>query len=97
MSISDFVLWLASGLGASFVFSYFAERSVKFNALSFETKKLVSTIGASVIAVLAYVTVTYVPAYVWVSLSPYWQIVIGVIAVNYGTQGFHQYDKNLPQ
>lgn len=97
MTINDFVLWLASGLGASFVFSYFAERWNWFQDLKADTKKLYSTIGASVIAILAYVTITYVPAEVWVVLSPYWQLVVGVIAVNYGTQGFHQYDKTLPQ
>ena len=37
----------------------------------------------------------YVPAEVWTMLSPYWQLVVAVITVNYGTQVFHKYDKSL--
>jgi hypothetical protein len=39
---------------------------------------------------------TFVPAEFWVMLSPYWQIVVGVITVNYGTRIFHEYDRQLP-
>lgn len=96
MSIQEFVLWLAGGLGSTFVFSYIAERWAWFQSLKADTKTLVSTIGASVLAVLAYVVITYVPAEVWVLLSPYWQIIVGVVTVNYGQQVFHKYDKELP-
>ena len=97
MEISEFLLWLASGLGATFIFSYFAERWEWFLNLRQDTKRLYSTIGASLLAIVAYVTVTYVPVEFWVAISPYWQIVVGVIINNYGTQVFHKYDKTLPQ
>lgn len=96
MSIVEFLLWVASGLGASSVFSYFAERWEWFQTLKADAKKLVATVGASVLAVTAYAVVTYVPAEFWVLLTPYWQIIIGVVIVNYGTQVFHNYDKELP-
>lgn len=96
MSIQEFLVWLASGLSASFVFSYVAERWDWFQSLGVEAKKLWSTVGASVLAVLAYVVYTYVPVEVWTLLSPYWQLVVAVITVNYGTQAFHKYDKELP-
>jgi len=96
MEIKEFLVWVASGLGATSVFSYFAERWAWFQKLATDTKKLVSTVSASVLAILAYVIVTYVPAEVWVVLSPYWQIVVGVVVINYGTQVFHSYDKELP-
>jgi uncharacterized membrane-anchored protein len=95
MEITEFLVWVASGLGATSVFSYIAERWAWFQGLTSDTKKLVSTISASVLAILAYVTVTYVPAEVWVMLSPYWQIIVGVVMINYGTQVFHKYDKGL--
>lgn len=96
MSIQEFLLWLTSGLGASFVFSYFAERWEGFQSLSKDTRKLWATIGASALAILAYLVYTYVPAEVWVTLSPYWQLVVAIITVNYGTEVFHKYDKELP-
>lgn len=96
MSIQEFLLWLMSGLGASFVFSYVAERWAWFQELSVEAKKLYATVGSSVLAILAYVTYTYVPSEVWVALSPYWQLVVVIVTVNYGTQVFHRYDKELP-
>lgn len=96
MSIQEFLLWLMSGLGASFVFSYIAERWAWFQDLPADAKKLYSTIGSAVLAILAYVVYTYVPAEVWVLLSPYWQLVVAVVTVNYGTQVFHFYDRKLP-
>ena len=96
MSITDFLVWLSGGLGSTFIFSYIAERWAWFQAQKVNTKKFISTIGASILAILSYVTFTYVPSEVWVSLSPYWQIILGVIAINYGNQMFHQYDKELP-
>lgn len=97
MSILEFLLWLAGGLGSSVTFSYFAERWAWFQTLDVEVKRVYSTVGASIIAILSYVTYTYVPAEVWVMLSPYWQLVVAVITVNYGTQMFHKYDKTLPK
>lgn len=96
MTIQEFLLWLMSGLGASFVFSYLAERWAWFQELASDTKKLYSTAGSAVIAILSYVVYTYVPAEVWVMLSPYWQLVVAVVTVNYGTQVFHSYDRKLP-
>lgn len=95
MSIQEFLVWLSGGLGATMVASYVAERSVWFQSLASEVKKFYKTVAAVVIAVLAYVTYTYVPVEVWVALSPYWQLLLGVIAVNYGTEAFHYFDKNL--
>lgn len=96
MTIVEFLLWVASGLGSSAVFSYIAERWAWFQELKSDTRKLVATVGASVLALSAYAVVTFVPADVWVLLSPYWQIVVGVVVVNYGTEVFHKYDKELP-
>lgn len=96
MSIVEWLLWVASGLGSSAVFSYIAERWDWFQTLKSDTKRLVATVGASVLALTAYAVVTFTPAEFWVLLTPYWQIVVGVIAVNYGTQMFHNYDKELP-
>lgn len=94
MSITDFILWLMSGLGASMAFSYFAERQKWFQELPSDLKKFWATVGASGVAMLAYVLYVYVPVMVWEMLSPYWQIVVAVVTVNYGTQVFHRYDKS---
>jgi hypothetical protein len=96
MEFKEFFVWLASGLGSSFVVSYLAERWVWFQSLEFDQKKMWSTVGASVLSILAYLVYTYVPAEFWVMLSPYWQIVVGVITVNYGVKVFHEYDRQLP-
>ena len=97
MSITEFFLWLAGGLGSSVTFSYIAERLEWFQKLDVDAKKVWATVGSSVIAILAYVIYTYVPSEVWVVLSPYWQLIVAVISVNYGTQVFHKYDKTLPK
>ena len=56
MSITDFVLWVMSGLGASMVFSYIAERQKWFQDLDVESKKFWATVGASGVSVLAYIS-----------------------------------------
>lgn len=96
MELQEFLLWMAGGLGASFIVSYLAERWEWFQTLSKDAKQLYSTVASAVLAILAYVTYTYVPAEVWVVLSPYWQIIVGVVTVNYGTQVFHAFDRKLP-
>lgn len=95
MTIQEFLVWLSGGLGATMVASYVAERSAWFQTLTSEAKKLTKTLASIVVAILAYVTYTYVPAEVWVSLSPYWQLALGVIAVNYGTEVFHYFDRKV--
>lgn len=92
MSIQEFLVWLSGGLGATIVASYIAERLDWFQSKTAEAKKLIKTIGASLVAVLAYVTYQYVPAEVWSVLTPYWQIVLGVVVVNYGVEVFHYFD-----
>lgn len=92
MSIQEFLVWLSGGLGATIVASYIAERLEWFQSKTSEVKKLIKTIGASLVAVLAYVTYQYVPAEVWAILTPYWQIVLGVVVVNYGVEVFHYFD-----
>jgi len=94
MELKEFFVWL-SGLGATLVFSYIAERWAWFQAQTIDAKKLYSVLGASVIAVLAFVTYTYVPADVWIALAPYWKILVGVFGTIYGMQVFHKYDKTL--
>ena len=95
MSIYEFLVWLSGGIGATLVASYFAERSAWFQMLEFQTKKLYKSLFASGVAILAYVTYTYVPSEVWVVLTPYWQLVLGVVAANYGVEVFHFFDKKM--
>lgn len=95
MSIQEFLLWVSGGLGASAIASYFLERWNKFTTLPSDIKLAVKTLGASLLAILAYVTYTYVPVEVWVVLTPYWQIVLGVFTINYGVEVFHWFDKRL--
>lgn len=95
MSIQEFLVWLSGGLGATMVASYIAERSSWFQALESNARKFYTALSASALAILAYLTYTYVPSDVWVALTPYWQLVLGVVAVNYGTEVFHWFDKKL--
>lgn len=95
MSIFDFLVWLSGGVGATLVASYIAERSVWFQALESEAKKLAKTAASALVAIVAYLTYTYVPVEVWTVLSPYWQIVLAVVATNYGVEAFHWFDRKL--
>ncbi len=95
MSILEALVWLSSGVGATLVASYFAERWAWFQAQSAEAKKVYKVVFASLISILALLTYTYVPAEVWIALTPYWQLVLGVIASNYGVEVFHYFDKRL--
>jgi len=95
VTIQEFIIWLSGGLGSSLVVSYFAERIEWFKKLDLDTKKLYKTIWASVLAVASYVVYTYVPAEFWTVISPYWQVVLGVIIVNYGVEIFHLFDKKV--
>lgn len=95
LTIPEFLMWIAGGLGSTLIVSYIAERWVWFQSLRSEVKKVYSTAFASVLSLLAFAVYTYVPAEFWVMLSPWWQIVLGVITVNYGMELFHYFDKQL--
>lgn len=95
MSIQDFLVWLSGGVGATLVASYIAERSAQFQTLDSEVKKFSKTVASALVAIVAYLTYTYVPAEVWVVLSPYWQIILAVVATNYGVEVFHWFDRKL--
>jgi hypothetical protein len=95
MSIVEFLMWLSGGVGATLVMSYIAERWEWFQSLSTEQKKLGKTFGATVIAIGAFLTFTYVPPEVWEMLTPYWQILLAVITANYGVEVFHFFDKRV--
>lgn len=97
MSIQEFLVWLSGGVGATLVASYILERLAWFQSLSSEAKKLYKTVGSSLVALLAYLTYEYVPAEVWTSLTPYWQLVLGTIAVNYGVEVFHWFDRKVAE
>lgn len=94
MELYELFVWL-TGIGATVVASYFAERYWRFQDLLPEVKRMWKTIVASVIAVLAYLTVQYVPADFWSILDPYWKLVFAVIGANYGVDWFHFFDKKL--
>lgn len=95
VTIQEFLIWLSGGLGSSLVISYFAERIERFRKLDLDIKKLYKTIWASALAVISYVVYTYVPVDFWTLISPYWQVVLGVILVNYGVEIFHLFDKKV--
>jgi len=95
MSIQDFLVWLSGGVGATLVASYIAERSAWFQTLDSEVKKFGKTVASALVAIVAYLTYAYVPAEVWVVLSPYWQIILAVVATNYGVEVFHWFDRKL--
>lgn len=95
MTVQEFMVWLSGGLGSSLVVSYFAERIERFRELEVDTKKLYKTIWASVLAVVSYLVYEYVPVTFWEAISPYWQVVLGVIIVNYGVEIFHLFDKKV--
>ena len=91
----EFLIWLSGGLGASTVFSYLAERWSWFQLQSPDNKKLYKTVGASLLALASFGMYTYVPTEFWMSLDPFWKVVLGVIAVNYGVEVFHWFDKKV--
>jgi hypothetical protein len=93
MSVTDFLQWLASGLGANVVFSYLAERWPWFQAKSADAKTWLSIACTAVIAIGAYATLTYVPSSFWTLISPYWMIVVGAVGMYLGTQFYHNVDK----
>lgn len=94
MELYDLFVWL-TGFGATLVASYFAERSVRFQALSEEAKRAWKTVLASTTAIASFLIIQYVPAEFWLVLAPYWKLVFGVIVANYGTDWFHFFDKKL--
>lgn len=94
MELYELFVWL-TGAGAIVVSSYFAERYWRFQQLTSYAKKAWKTVVASVVAILAFLTVQYVPADFWSILDPYWKLVFGAIVANYGAEWFHFFDKKL--
>lgn len=82
----EFLNWLVYGGGSIAIFSFVAVYWKQFQTWSREKKFWVSSAISSVLAVIAYYAVQYVPAEVFEQINPVAQI-IGVILL---ANGFRQ-------
>lgn len=97
MDIYEFLAWLVSGGGSVAVFSWFAERWPWFQALS-SPQKFWSSMAASVaLALGAWGVVSYVPPEILEQLSVPFSVVIGIVTIYLGKEGFHNQQKKVDE
>lgn len=70
--------------------SMYLARCSWYQAQVDEVKRLLAYGMTAVVAILAYIAVTYVPAMVWGALSPYWVILVFTAFAIFGNQGWFQ-------
>ena len=92
MSLSQFLVFLASSGGAAVVFSFVAERIADFQKLTSDQRSYVILAGSIILAAGAYAVMAFVPQDNLAAAAPWFQVVAGVIATWLATQGAHQVD-----
>lgn len=92
MTLDQFLLWLASGGGASIALSFVLERIPAFTVLSPSTKSYIYLAGSATLALAAYTVLTYIPPSVLEEVAPFFAIVAGVFVSWYAGQAAHAVD-----
>lgn len=90
MTPVETLTWLASSTGAIMAFSFIAERIPAWGKLSTEQKDSYSFLGASLIGVLAWSGLAYIPADVLATITPPFIIISGVFALKFISNGVHK-------
>ena len=93
MELTEFMTWLGSGVGALMAFSFLAELSPAWQNLPAKNKRFWSKLGAVVIALLAFLVLNFVPVETIALIDPYFKVIVGVLVMDAGAQGFHQVSK----
>jgi hypothetical protein len=91
--ITEFLAFIASPAGAVIVgavVSMYLERWDWYNAQGAEPKRLIAYGLTALVAIAAYVLVTYVPSSFWNTLAPYWVIAAFTAFSIFGNQGWFQ-------
>ena len=92
-SLPEFMIWLGTGAGAAVAFSFLAELFPAWHKLEADAKKVVSSIGSVLIALLAFFGLQYIPADVIAAIDPYFKVIVGVLGVHFSGQLYHQITK----
>jgi hypothetical protein len=92
MNLNQFLLWLASGGGAAIVLAFVLERIPAFCVLSSDMKSWINLGGTVVLAMLAYVVLTYVPANILDAVAPFFTVVAAVFVSWLAGQAAHSVD-----
>ena len=92
MGLNEFLLYAATGVGASALLSFITERWPLFQTWSPEARAYFSLIGSVLIALGAWAVLTYVPPDTLEQLRTPFQIVAGVVVAWLGNQFAHAND-----
>ena len=93
MSVTDFLSWLLASGGSVSAASWILERMAWFQAKAPDVKEWIFFGVSSVISVVAYLVVNYVPVEVLNAIAPYFLMISGIfISVIIGKM-FHKVDK----
>lgn len=92
MDLREFLIWLASSVGAGVALSFITERIPAFHMLSSASRSYIHLGGSLVLALGAYAIITYVPPDTLTALLPWFQIVAGVLGTGLVNQIAHKAD-----
>lgn len=92
MNLVEFLTWLATGGGAAVGLAFILERWPKFQSFTVVQKSLGTLLGTTLVALLAYVVLTYVPKEILNQIAPYFMVVAGVVTTWLSSQMGHAVD-----
>lgn len=92
MSLIEFLTWIATSGGAAGIMSFILERLGVFQNLPPERKSLVVLAGSLVLAITAYLILTYVPQETLDQIAPIFAIIYGVAYTWISSQVLHFVD-----
>jgi putative flippase GtrA len=98
MNLNDFLLWVATSVGATTVASFILERVRAYrDMLDAELKKWIFFGVACVVSVGSYCVLTYVPMEVLSQIAPFFALVATIFVSVFSGTLWHKFDKSLPK
>ena len=93
-SLQEVFAWVIYSGGAMLIVSWILDKIPAFLALPPEIKKIVNIAASSLMAILFYLGLTYIPAEVFAIMAPYFTIISGVVILYSGQQVVHRLTKD---
>jgi hypothetical protein len=93
MSLTEFVIWLSSGVGNAVIASSILENLQWYQDLEAQNKKNVFISFSVVLALAGYAFLVYVPKETIEALTPWFGLIYATVAAQVGGTAYHMLTK----
>jgi hypothetical protein len=93
MTLPAFLMWVLNSGGSISIVSWILERVKFYQSLASDVKQYVFYGASVVVAILAYLILTFIPAHLLTVIAPVFSILYGTFITVFLGQMFHRVDK----